>query len=56
MPLNLLVAKEIAWLGTHRFHAEFVEAVALIRAGALPIDAMISHSFPAFVRGAGPRT
>ena len=30
VPLNLIVGKEIELAGSHRFHAEFAEAVRLI--------------------------
>ncbi|MFN4154379.1 MAG: L-idonate 5-dehydrogenase [Paracoccaceae bacterium] len=46
IPLNLLVGKEIGLIGTHRFDAEFGEAVALINSGDLALDAMVTHSFP----------
>ena len=35
LPFNLVVAKEINLIGTHRFDGEFAEAVALINARAL---------------------
>lgn len=46
IPLNLLVGKEIGLIGTHRFDAEFGQAVGLINAGALPLDRMVTQSFP----------
>lgn len=46
LPLNLIVGKEIGLIGTHRFHHEFAGAVALINAGALPLDRMVTASFP----------
>lgn len=46
IPLNLLVGKEIGLIGTHRFDAEFAAAVAMINAGTLPLDLMVTHSFP----------
>ncbi len=46
VPLNMLVGKEIKLVGTHRFHHEFAQAVAMINARALPLAPMISHSFP----------
>lgn len=45
IPLNLIVGKEIALAGTHRFHPEFADAVALINAGALNLAPLVSHSF-----------
>lgn len=44
--INALVGKEITLVGTHRFHAEFVEAAALIDSGAIDVRPMITHSFP----------
>ncbi len=46
MPLNQLVAKEINLVGTHRFHREFAEAVALINSGDLPLAKVVTHRFP----------
>ncbi|MFV0358792.1 L-idonate 5-dehydrogenase [Tropicimonas sp.] len=46
IPLNMLVAKEIAITGTHRFQPEFAEAVALINSRAIDVRPMISQSFP----------
>lgn len=46
VPLNLLVGKEIGLIGTHRFDDEFPAAVAMINAGILPLDQMVTHSFP----------
>ena len=46
IPLNMLVGKEIGLIGTHRFDAEFGQAVALINKGALPLDQMVTQSFP----------
>lgn len=45
LPLNLLVAKEIDLRGAFRFHAEFAEAVALINAGTLDLQALLSARF-----------
>ncbi len=44
--LNALVGKELSLVGTHRFHAEFAEAAALIDAGAIDVAPIITHSFP----------
>lgn len=44
--INALVGKEIALVGTHRFHAEFAEAAALIDAGAIGVAPIITHHFP----------
>jgi L-idonate 5-dehydrogenase len=46
IPLNMLVGKEIGLIGTHRFDAEFAQAVALINRGALPLDRLVTQSFP----------
>lgn len=46
LPINLLVAKEIAYRGTFRFHAEFAQAVEMISAGSLKLAPMISMTFP----------
>lgn len=46
IPLNMLVGKEIGLIGTHRFDKEFAAAVDLINNGALPLDTMVTHSFP----------
>lgn len=46
MPLNLIVGKEIAVKGTHRFHTEFAAAVQTINSGAIDVAPIISPSFP----------
>lgn len=46
IPLNLLVGKEIGLIGTHRFDAEFGQAVELINQAALPLEQMVTQSFP----------
>ncbi|WP_306142441.1 L-idonate 5-dehydrogenase [Roseibium sp. MMSF_3412] len=46
MPLNLIVSKEIAFRGTHRFHAEFADAVEAINSGSIDVTPIISPSFP----------
>ncbi|MCF3640269.1 L-idonate 5-dehydrogenase [Rhizobium sp. TRM95111] len=46
VPLNLLVGKEIAFRGTHRFHAEYAEAVRLIDSGAIDVKPLITHTLP----------
>ena len=43
--INALVGKEVALVGTHRFHAEFAEAASLIDSGAIDVRPMITHSF-----------
>lgn len=46
VPLNLIVGKEIALVGTHRFNDEFFEAVALINARSMPLGRIVTHAFP----------
>jgi L-idonate 5-dehydrogenase len=46
VPINLIVSKEIALKGTHRFHAEFAEAVRLIDAGAIDTRPIITATYP----------
>ncbi|MAW86020.1 MAG: L-idonate 5-dehydrogenase [Phyllobacteriaceae bacterium] len=46
IPLNLIVSKEIALKGTHRFHPEFAEAVRLIDSGAIDVKPIITGSYP----------
>jgi L-idonate 5-dehydrogenase len=46
LPFNMLVAKEINLIGTHRFDAEFAEAVALINSRALPLGPVVTQSLP----------
>jgi L-idonate 5-dehydrogenase len=45
-PQNLLVQKEIAFLGSFRFHAEFALAVRLIDEGRVDLTPMLTGSFP----------
>lgn len=44
--INALVGKEIALVGTHRFHTEFEEAARLIDGGDLDVRPILTHSFP----------
>ncbi|MBL4811065.1 MAG: L-idonate 5-dehydrogenase [Rhodobacteraceae bacterium] len=46
LPLNILVAKEIALRGTHRFHAEFAPAVRLIETRQIDVRPILTGSFP----------
>lgn len=46
VPLNLIVSKEINIRGSHRFHAEFAEAVAVIGSGAIDVRPIISAVHP----------
>ena len=44
--VNLLVSKEIELKGTHRFHAEFAEAVRLIDTAAIDVEPIVTDSYP----------
>ncbi len=46
LPINVLVAKEITIRGTHRFHAEYAEAVRLIDGGMIDVKPIITSSHP----------
>ena len=46
IPLNLLVAKELALQGTFRFHSEFAMAVRLIDSGEVDLSPVITEAFP----------
>lgn len=46
VPVNLMITREINFLGSFRFVAEIDEAVLLLAAG-LPVDAVITHEFDA---------
>ncbi|QUS36231.1 L-idonate 5-dehydrogenase [Falsirhodobacter algicola] len=46
VPLNMIVGKEIRLHGSQRFDGEFAEAVALIESGAIPVERMITATFP----------
>jgi L-idonate 5-dehydrogenase len=46
VPLNLIVGKEIELTGSHRFHAEFAEAVRLIDAGEIDPTPILTGSYP----------
>lgn len=45
IPFNMLVAKEINLIGTHRFDGEFGQAVDLINAKALNLAPVVTHVF-----------
>lgn len=47
MPLNVMVGKEILFVGSQRFDREFADAVALIGAGAIDPRPMITGTWPA---------
>ncbi|WP_128255552.1 L-idonate 5-dehydrogenase [Falsirhodobacter deserti] len=46
VPLNLIVGKEIRFIGTQRFDKEFEQAVSLINEGRIPVERMVTASFP----------
>jgi L-idonate 5-dehydrogenase len=46
VPINMLVGKEISFVGTHRFHKEYGEAVAAINSGAIDVKPIITGSHP----------
>jgi len=46
VPLNALVGKELQWIGSQRFDAEFAQAVRLIGRREIDVRPIISHSFP----------
>jgi len=45
VPINAIVAKEIKFQGTHRFHEEFSEAVSAISVGDIDVSPIISAIF-----------
>lgn len=47
LPLNLIVGKELHLVGTHRFDAEFGEAVRMIGAGEIDLSPMVTQVLPA---------
>jgi L-idonate 5-dehydrogenase len=46
VPMNLLVAKEIALRGTFRFHEEFAQAVEVLGRGAVDVMPLLTETFP----------
>lgn len=46
MPLNVMVGKEILFVGSQRFDREFADAVALIGSGAIDPRPMITGTWP----------
>jgi L-idonate 5-dehydrogenase len=46
VPMNLVVAKEIALRGTFRFHQEFAQAVDVLGRGAIDVMPLLSETFP----------
>ena len=47
LPQNVVVAKEIALVGSFRFHAEFALAVRLLNDRRVDFAPLVSHTFPA---------
>ncbi|WP_323715906.1 L-idonate 5-dehydrogenase [Paracoccus aminovorans] len=47
LPLNLIVSKELRFVGTHRFDIEFAEAVRMIGAGEINLAPMVTQVIPA---------
>lgn len=45
VPLNMLVGKEVKWLGSHRFHSEYAEAVSLIGRREIDLRPIITDTF-----------
>ena len=45
-PMNMLVGKEVNWVGSQRFHLEYAEAVALISAKKIDVKPIITDVFP----------
>lgn len=46
VPLNILVSKEINFIGSNRFDVEFAEAVELINSGQIDPTPMITATYP----------
>src|SRR5690606_31965872 len=46
LPLNVMVGKEIQFVGSQRFDAEFAEAVRLIGSGAIDPRPIITATLP----------
>ena len=46
IPLNMVVAKELAFLGSFRFHAEFALALQLINQRRMDLAPLITRAFP----------
>jgi len=45
LPLNVVVSKEIRLVGTHRFHAEFADAVHMIDTGRIDVMPIVSRTY-----------
>lgn len=46
VPFNMLVAKELNLIGTHRFDREFGQAVELINSRSMTLGPIVTQSFP----------
>ena len=46
IPLNMLVGKEVRWIGSQRFHPEYAEAVDLISQGKIDVSPIVTDVFP----------
>lgn len=46
LALNVLVGKEITLCGSHRFHAEYQQAVQLIDSGRIDVSPLITATYP----------
>ena len=46
VPMSVLAAKEIAWRGTFRFHAEFAMAVEALAARRIDVAPLLTERFP----------
>jgi L-idonate 5-dehydrogenase len=45
LPINAMVSKEIHFLGTHRFHSEFSDAVALLNTNAIDVAPIVTQTY-----------
>ncbi len=45
-PMNMLVGKEVKWIGSHRFHTEYEEAVFLMNEQKINVLPIITDVFP----------
>lgn len=46
LPMQAITAKELELRGSFRFHAEFFNAVSLMRAGLLDVKPLVTHTLP----------
>lgn len=45
IPLNMIVGKEVDFVGSHRFHDEFAQAVELINSGKIKVEPIITATY-----------